>query len=173
MDLTRARTSSGGDRHMTDARPDRPTATDGSTAPAARPRVVCHMMASVDGRIVVDGWPLADVERAEYERVHDSYGADAWLVGRVTLERHFAAGVRSDAETAAWDTILNLFDDPVSVQGLTEWDVSYLTSLYEIQGSPVLRLNPRGQTGVIAADMFRDRRDAAGAAPAQEPSGED
>lgn len=60
-----------------------------------RPRVICHMMASVDGRIVVDGWPLAEDERAEYERVHDSYGADGWLAGRVTLERHFAAGVRS------------------------------------------------------------------------------
>ncbi len=23
-----------------------------------RPRVVCHMMMSIDGRIVVDGWPL-------------------------------------------------------------------------------------------------------------------
>jgi len=64
----------------------------------ARPRVICHMMASVDGRIVVDGWPLADGERAEYERVHDTYKADGWLVGRVTLEQHFAAGVRSDAE---------------------------------------------------------------------------
>ena len=30
-----------------------------------RPRVVCHMMASVDGRIVTDDWPLSDAERAE------------------------------------------------------------------------------------------------------------
>lgn len=65
-----------------------------------RPRVICHMMASVDGRIVTDGWPLSDAERAEYERLHDSYAADGWLVGRVTLERHFAAGTRSDAEVA-------------------------------------------------------------------------
>src|SRR5687767_11494942 len=65
-----------------------------------RPRVICHMMASLDGRIVVDGWPLSDDERAEYERVHNSYDADAWLVGRVTLEDHFAAGVRTDAELA-------------------------------------------------------------------------
>ena len=65
-----------------------------------RPRVICHMMASVDGRIVVDGWPLSEDERAEYERVHDAHDADAWLVGRVTLEQHFAAGVRSDAELA-------------------------------------------------------------------------
>lgn len=66
----------------------------------ARPRVICHMMASVDGRIVVDGWPLSADERAEYERVHDSYDADGWMVGRVTLEQHFAAGIRSEAELA-------------------------------------------------------------------------
>ena len=65
-----------------------------------RPRVICHMLVSVDGRIVTDDWPLADAERAEYERVHESYEADGWLVGRVTLERHFAAGTRSDAEVA-------------------------------------------------------------------------
>lgn len=60
-----------------------------------RPRVVCHMMMSIDGRIVVDGWPLAADERREYEQVHAWYDADAWMVGRVTMERHFAAGVRS------------------------------------------------------------------------------
>lgn len=66
----------------------------------ARPRVICHMMASVDGRIVTDGWPLSEDERAEYEWVHDSYEGDGWLVGRATLERHFAAGVRPAAEVA-------------------------------------------------------------------------
>ena len=71
-----------------------------ATSNHTRPRVICHMMASVDGRIGVEGWPLSEDERAEYERVHDSYGADGWLVGRVTLEQHFAAGVRSDAELA-------------------------------------------------------------------------
>lgn len=68
--------------------------------PSRRPRVICHMMASVDGRIVTDGWPLSDAEAAEYERVHDGYEADGWLVGRVTLERHFAAGARADADVA-------------------------------------------------------------------------
>jgi hypothetical protein len=70
------------------------------------------------------------------------------------------AQIDPEAETAAYDTVLNLFDAPAGVEGLTEWDVSYLTSLYEVQGSPVLRRNPRGQTSVVAADMFRDRRDA-------------
>ena len=75
------------------------------------------------------------------------------------------AQIDPDADTAGYDTILNLFADPAGVDGLTEWDVSYLTSLYRVQGSPVLRINPRGQSGVIAADMLRDRREAAEPAP--------
>jgi riboflavin biosynthesis pyrimidine reductase len=68
------------------------------TSSTGRPRVICHMVGSVDGRIVVDGWPLSDEARREYERVHASYRPDGWICGRVTMEEHFAAGTRSDAE---------------------------------------------------------------------------
>ncbi|MDQ7811491.1 hypothetical protein [Brevundimonas sp.] len=81
--------------------------------------------------------------------------------------------VDPEAETAAYDTILNLFDAPGGVDGLTGWDVSYLTSLYEVQGSPVLRQNPRGQASVIAADMVRDRRDVDPPTSEGEPSDEE
>ena len=37
--------------------------------------------------------------RREYERVHESYKADGWICGRVTMEP-FATRVRSDAEVA-------------------------------------------------------------------------
>ena len=59
------------------------------------------MAASVDGRIVVDGWPssVADAIRREYEAVHASYEADGWICGRVTMEP-FAGGVRPEAEVA-------------------------------------------------------------------------
>lgn len=77
------------------------------------------------------------------------------------------------ADATGYDTILNLFAAPAAVDGLTEWDESYLTSLYEVQGSPVLRKNVGGQTSVIAADMVRDRRSAETAAPASAPGAED
>ena len=66
---------------------------------SGRPRIICHMAVSVDGRIVVDGWPesVAAAVRREYERVHESYEADGWICGRVTMEP-FAGGVRSEAE---------------------------------------------------------------------------
>lgn len=73
------------------------------TAPAhrspRRPRVVCHMMTSVDGRIVVGGWPLGAEARKQYEQVHATYEADGWICGRVTMEP-FAKRVRSEAEIA-------------------------------------------------------------------------
>ena len=71
-----------------------------TAAAARRPRVICHMMSSLDGRIVTDGWPQSEEGRRQYEVVHESYGADGWICGRVTMEEHFAQGVRSDAEVA-------------------------------------------------------------------------
>jgi riboflavin biosynthesis pyrimidine reductase len=78
------------------------TETNGDTARAkkARPRVICHMVASVDGRIVTDGWPLSTEGSRQYEAVHATYEPDAWICGRVTMEEHFAAGTRPDAEVA-------------------------------------------------------------------------
>jgi len=59
------------------------------------------MAASLDGRIVVDGWPdsvAADVRR-EYDELHASFGAEGWMCGRITMEP-FAKRVRTDAELA-------------------------------------------------------------------------
>ena len=69
---------------------------DGKTK--ARPRVICHMMTSRDGRILTDGWPLSREGRRQYEQVHATYDPDGWLCGRVTMEQHFAQGTRADAE---------------------------------------------------------------------------
>jgi 2,5-diamino-6-(ribosylamino)-4(3H)-pyrimidinone 5'-phosphate reductase len=65
-----------------------------------RPRVICHMMTSLDGRIVTDGWPQSPEGRKQYEIVHATYEPDGWLCGRVTMELHFASGVRDDADVA-------------------------------------------------------------------------
>lgn len=53
---------------------------------AGRPYVICHMVPSVDGRIVVDGWgPVAGLVR-EYERTAATFGADGWIIGRISME---------------------------------------------------------------------------------------
>ena len=71
-----------------------------ATRTPGRPRVICHMMTSIDGRIVTDGWPLSRDGSRQYEEVHATYAPDAWLCGRVTMSQHFAVGTRSDAEVA-------------------------------------------------------------------------
>ena len=47
-----------------------------SESQSRRPRVICHMMSSVDGRIVPGAWPLSAEARRQYELVHASYDAD-------------------------------------------------------------------------------------------------
>lgn len=71
-----------------------------ATKAPLRPRVICHMMTSLDGRIVTEGWPLSAEERRQYEAVHEHYDAQGWLCGRVTMEQHFSQGTRSDAGVA-------------------------------------------------------------------------
>ncbi len=44
------------------------------------------MVPSVDGRIVVGGWRLPGTVLSEYERTAATFGADAWIIGRVSME---------------------------------------------------------------------------------------
>lgn len=52
----------------------------------ARPYVICHMGPSVDGRIVTRNWPGIKTLSTEYERTAKTFGADAWIVGRVSMQ---------------------------------------------------------------------------------------
>lgn len=50
-----------------------------------KPHVICHMVSSVDGRILSSRWRPKDANTAGlFERLHDQLEGDAWLVGRVT-----------------------------------------------------------------------------------------
>ena len=52
---------------------------------AKRPYVICHMLPSIDGRIVTRGWDVKNASR-EYERTAATFGADAWIIGRISME---------------------------------------------------------------------------------------
>ena len=45
-----------------------------------RPYVICHMLPSIDGRIVTRGWDVKNATR-EYERTAATFDADAWIIG--------------------------------------------------------------------------------------------
>lgn len=51
-----------------------------------RPYVICHMVPSVDGKIVTKAWSLPRGLLSEYERTAASFDADAWIIGRISME---------------------------------------------------------------------------------------
>ena len=54
-----------------------------------RPRVICHMLSSVDGRI--DGAVLKGLyAEDDYEATANELNGDAWICGRTTMQQHFA-----------------------------------------------------------------------------------
>src|SRR4051812_48469918 len=50
-----------------------------------RPYVICHMLPSIDGRIVIRDWDVPNATR-EYERTAATFKADAWIIGRISME---------------------------------------------------------------------------------------
>lgn len=62
-----------------------------------KPHVVCHMVASIDGRILHSRWrPRTRAGGDLFERLHTQLGGDAWIVGRVTGQE-FAKAQAYDA----------------------------------------------------------------------------
>lgn len=59
-----------------------------------RPRVILHVMSSIDGRINTAGWPLSADCESVYEALHRDLRSDAWLVGRVTMAEFALGDVR-------------------------------------------------------------------------------
>ncbi|WP_022823459.1 RibD family protein [Hymenobacter norwichensis] len=68
-----------------------------------RPHVICHMMSSVDGKILSANWKdkeLTDTFSGYFEKYHDTFTSQAWMCGRVTMERDFSGGVQPNLQPA-------------------------------------------------------------------------
>ena len=62
-----------------------------------KPYVICHMNASVDGRILGSRWRPAENRMAGlFERLHDELGGGSWLIGRVTGSEYAKATAYPD-----------------------------------------------------------------------------
>lgn len=68
------------------------------------------------------------------------------------------AQVDAQAEVAGFETVLNLFDDPTNLSGLTDWDLTYLRQLY---AADLNVLRSSAQVGRIAGAMARAEEAAA------------
>lgn len=70
----------------------------------SKPHVICHMMTSIDGKILSENWGENDqVKRIRklYEEVHNNFDSDAWMCGRVTMEKDFTNGALPEIRTVA------------------------------------------------------------------------
>jgi riboflavin biosynthesis pyrimidine reductase len=66
----------------------------------SKPYVICHMMASVDGRILPKRWRPQGERGDLYERLHEKLGGQAWLVGRISGQEFAKAqSYPADADT--------------------------------------------------------------------------
>ena len=72
-----------------------------------RPRIICHMVTSIDGRLHPSRFTRpaagisADVLRGHYEKVYDSFGANGWIVGRRTMSEMAKGGERRMSSVTA------------------------------------------------------------------------
>lgn len=70
-----------------------------------RPKVICHMISSVDGRLITNRWtPPAkgidpSIRSGIYEQVASRLGGEGWIVGRKSMEP-FTKGRASTAASA-------------------------------------------------------------------------
>ncbi len=51
-----------------------------------RPYIICHIGPSIDGRIVTTNWGSLPGFTVEYERTAQTFDADGWIIGRVSME---------------------------------------------------------------------------------------
>src|SRR5688572_21384485 len=89
---------------------------------AMRPHIICHMGTSIDGRlhpsrftVPASGIPVA-VLRAHYERVHEQFDADGWIVGRKTMSE-----MSKGATRAIKDVCLGLPSPDRLALGFAHW----------------------------------------------------
>jgi riboflavin biosynthesis pyrimidine reductase len=62
-----------------------------------KPYVICHMNASIDGRILGSRWRPAENRMAGlFERLHEELGGGSWLIGRVTGSEYAKAASYPD-----------------------------------------------------------------------------
>jgi riboflavin biosynthesis pyrimidine reductase len=123
-----------------------------------RPYVICHMVASLDGRTLPSRWAPGEVNlHGAYERLHEQLDGQAWLVGRVTGQEFAKAQAHPQAEgtfppepwfarkdAAAYAVVL----DP---QGKIAWGRS------DIGGDPIVVILAETVTDSHLAGLRQDR----------------
>ncbi|GGE15447.1 2-hydroxy-3-oxopropionate reductase [Aureimonas endophytica] len=105
-----------------------------------KPHVICHMLTSVDGRILGDRWRPQGIESSKlFEKLHDELGGDAWIVGRVTGQEFAKAasyppqtGERFERADHILDREAETYGVVIDAEGKIAWGRA------EIGGDPIV-----------------------------------
>ena len=97
-----------------------------------KPYVICHMGSSIDGRIIAENWgENRNKYGTIYEECHKTFNSDAWMVGRITMEKNFTEGKKPELakllkaikrEAFMGDKDANSFAIAVDAHGKLGWD---------------------------------------------------
>lgn len=99
-----------------------------------KPHVICHMVASLDGRIIVQRWGEKPDTKA-YETTAATFDSQAWLCGRVTFEKDFTDGLQPHLEPGATvpdhqdfvaDTAATSFAIAIDGHGKLGWESGHI-----------------------------------------------
>ena len=63
----------------------------------SKPNIICHMGSTVEGKIIGEHWGENSEKYGElYEKCHESFKSQAWMVGRITMEKDFTEGLQPE-----------------------------------------------------------------------------
>ncbi|WP_026464538.1 dihydrofolate reductase family protein [Adhaeribacter aquaticus] len=105
-----------------------------------KPYVICHMLGSVDGRIKQNIWGFKDHHKY-FEETAEKITADAWLVGRVTMQEFSSKNTYSiEADRTHIPKIDYVADQPVKSfavvidpSGKCFWDTNMVSTEHVIE----------------------------------------
>jgi riboflavin biosynthesis pyrimidine reductase len=104
------------------------------------------MMSTIDGRIIVENWGARNKVKEYsgiYEKCHESFRSQAWMVGRVTMEKDFTEGKKPrltksgrpfSREVFVGDEKATSFAIAVDTKGKLGWESN------EIDGDHIIEL---------------------------------
>lgn len=145
----------------------------------AKPRIICHMQTTIDGKIVSGDWGSSDLVKkfsGLYEKAHESFDSQAWMVGRVTMEKDFTDGLQPELvegggpvkrEPFIGDPDATSFAIAVDARGVLGWEENEISGdhiisvLTESVGDAYLHyLQRQGVSYIFAGKSEPDMRQA-------------
>lgn len=58
-----------------------------------KPYIICHMASTINGKILSENWGKQSKSYSDqYQKCHESFNSQAWMCGRVTMEKDFTDG---------------------------------------------------------------------------------